>query len=272
MNKSKIFLFACILGISSCEISQNDNPSPNEAELQNEVESLLEGKLFMPAGMLKSSDNYQADENGIHFKNYSYYDQNGHLILNIGIYKGGDRGGIFGFSEGDTTGASTFHYEEGKLSEMKSFDYKNGSFSFDQSIQYTYDENGRLFQILNSSKEPMITHHYNELGQLQYKKYGKNQDGEIDEFWYDEQGQTIRHIYWGGTAPIFDHFFRYDNQGRLEAKETWSGPDNKEDVFRFFYNDEGQLIEELEFYPQYGFEQRFKRVYSYYTENPVSGN
>jgi antitoxin component YwqK of YwqJK toxin-antitoxin module len=271
MKTSNFFLTACLLGLFACEVSQVEDPDLDGSEVHNEVRALLQANLFMPSGKLKSKDNYQSDENGIHFRNHFFYDKNGNPTLTLGVYQGGHKGNPW-FVPGDTTGATAFHYSFGKLTEEKSFDFKSGNFSYRGSIFYNYDSQGRLFQILNSSKEPMITHHYNELGQLQYKKHGKNQDGEIDEFWYDEQGRTIRHIYWGGTAPIFDHFYSYDAQGRLEAKETWSGPDNKEDVFRFFYNEKGQLVEEIEFYPQYGFEQRFKRVYSYYTENPVSGN
>lgn len=271
MKNLKFLFTVVLLGLYACDISQTDDADIEDPQLKNEVRSLLEGKLFTPLDKLKSSDIFQSDENGIHFRNHFFYDQNDVLTISLGIYQGGHQGNPW-FSPGDTTGATTYHYHSGKLIQEKSFDYKNGVFVQVDDKNYVYDKQNKLFQILNSRKEPVVTHHYNDKGLLQFKKYGINQDRELDEFFYNDQDQQIKHIYWGGNTPIFEHFYRYDSNGRLVAKETWSGPNKKEDVFQYFYNEKDQLVKELEFYPQWNFEDRFKRLYTYYSEKEVSGN
>ncbi|GAB3234045.1 hypothetical protein J0A67_20560 [Algoriphagus aestuariicola] len=264
MRQLSIFFFSLFSGLCSCEINQRVDPAINEPENLNEVRTLLKDQLFTPTGKLRSRDQYQSDENGLHFRSDFYYSQSGDIALTIGIYEGGDSGGIFGFSEGDTTGATTYHYTADRLTEEKSFNLKNGEFTLSGALTYSYTDSGKLFQILNDKKEPITTHYYNEKGLLTSKKYGKNQDMEVDEFSYNDQDQVILHVQSSLGTPLFEHYFRYDSKGRLVAKETWSMPNDKENVFQYFYNDQDQLIKELEFYPQWGFTQRFKRIYSYY--------
>ncbi len=105
---------------------------------------------------------------------------------------------------------------------------------------------------------------------------GVDQEGEKYVYEYDEYNRVSKMTWWGaGESPIMEYFYRYNVLGQLEAKETWSrsdGGEPKRDAFQYFYNDKGQLIEEKEFYPQWGFEPRYRKTYDYYLEDEVNQN
>jgi hypothetical protein len=186
MRKYNILLFAWIIGVSACEMNIPEEPIANEPPEINEVRALLQGKLLTPKGELKSIDGFQPDESGFHFRSDYYYDEDGNLILSLGIYIKGSLGSPI-YTVGDTTGVTVYVYSDGKLAERKSFDYKEGNFIYRSSRFNTYDEKGRLFQFLNSNGDPIVTHYYNEKGLLEFKRYGEDQAGDFDEFEYDEE-------------------------------------------------------------------------------------
>lgn len=253
-----------ISAIFSCTISQTETPLVPDPQPENEVRALLDSPLQDTPGSLKLVDSYQPDESGIHFKNLHFYNSQNQLVLTVSKYIGGHRTGDWLFAPGDTVAASIFSYEGDRLAKKKDFDFKNSTFTYASEVNYTYDEQGRLFQLKNGFNEALITHFYNELGQLQYKRYGKNQDREFDEFQYDESGRVSVHFYWGGgDVPIFVRNYRYNDEGLLEAKIERLPGGGWDDKYIFTYNDQGLLLREEEFDLSFGKSLFSTKAYTY---------
>ncbi len=254
-------LIICISCLYACDLDQVEAPIVDDSVMENEVRALLEGDLFTPSGELKLVEVLPGDIEGNYVIQDWYYDSDRRPTLVIGR---------FGL---DTLGAKLIEYEDNKIRRELDFFHKSGEFTLNSTKYFTYDDQGRLFQILNSQNEPRLTHHYNELGQLQFIRYGKNQDTEADEFIYDEQGRKIKHIFWAGTTPMYEHIFRYDALNRLEAKETNKiGSLERDDVFRYYYNEKDQLVKEEEFYPQLGFQLLHTRIFTYFQDENGNGD
>jgi hypothetical protein len=93
---------------------------------------------------------------------------------------------------------------------------------------------------------------------------------------YDDENRVTR-FRWvgpiGDDFAIHDYYYRYDNQNRLESKVTRTGiapSEPMKEVFEYFYNEKGQLVEEKEYYPEMGYPLRYRKVYEYYPDLEVT--
>ncbi|WP_194976002.1 hypothetical protein [Aquiflexum lacus] len=262
MKKYIQILTLFLISLSSCEINQEIDPEIDPMNL-DEVREVLKGHLYTPEGKLKSINSYQF-EFDIHVGRQDwYYDESGKVVLTSGTY------------ENDTTGVSLYFYNgSGLLVQKKSFYKRNGDFEYVESVFLEYDENGRIVRELNSEKKLIRSHTYNESGLLVLTQYGENQDMEKEIYEYDEFDRIFKYTYMGGgESPILLYYYRYNSLNQLEAKEAYGlGSTEREDAFQYFYNDRGQLVEEKEFYPQWDFVPKFRKVYEYYTGNNISKN
>ena len=251
-----------LITLSSCEINQEINQEIEPIAL-DEVRELLKGKLFTPEGKLKSIDSYQFEIESHVGRQDWYYDETGKVVLTLGI------------NENDTSGVSLYFYNSsGLLVQRKSYQKRNGDFEYDGSVFLEYDGNGKLVKELNKDKKLIRSHSYNEKGLLVLTQYGENQDMEKEIYEYDEFDRIFKYTYiGGGESPILLYYYRYNSLNQLEAKEAYGlGSSIREDAFRYFYNDSGQLIEEREYSPQWGFEPRFRKIYEYYPKTLISEN
>ncbi|MFD2037337.1 hypothetical protein ACFSKL_21240 [Belliella marina] len=262
MKLIKIFPLLFLATFSGCEIN-SDLDLENAALILSDVREILKGELHTPDGKLKSIDSYQFEsENHVGRQDW-YYDETGKVVMTLGI------------SENDTSGVSIYIYNgSGLLVQRKSFQKINGDFEYDASIFLEYDGNGKLISELNSDKKLIRNHSYNENGLLVLTQYGENQNMEKEIYEYDEFDRVLKYTYIGGEdSPILLFYYRYNSLNQLEAKEAYGpGSSEREDAFQYFYNDSGQLIEEKEYYPEWGFEPRFRKTYKYYPGTEVSGN
>jgi hypothetical protein len=243
MKKSFHFFTILLISVLSCEVSNEVGPEVDPINL-NEVREILKEKLYTPEGKLKHIDSYQFEFESHVGRQDWYYDETGKVVLTLGI------------SENDTTGVSLYFYNgSGLLVQKKSFYKRNGYFEYVESVFMEYDENGWLVRELNSDKKLIRSHSYNGSGLLVLTQYGENQDMEKEIYEYDEFDRVLKYTYiGGGVSPIPLYYYRYNSLNQLEAKEAYGlGSNIREDAFRYFYNDSGQLIEEKEYYPQWGF-------------------
>lgn len=262
MKKYIQILTLFLISLSSCVVNQEIDPEIDPMNL-DEVGEVLKGKLYTPEGKLKSIDSFQFEFDSHVGRQDWYYDESGKVVLTSGTY------------ENDTTGVSLYFYNgSGLLVQKKSFYKRNGDFEYVESVFLEYDENGRIVRELNSDKKLIRSHTYNESGLLALTQYGENQDMEKEIYEYDEFDRVLKYTYiGGGVSPILLYYYRYNSLDQLEAKEAYGlGSSIREDAFQYFYNDLGQLIEEKEYYPQWDFEPRFRKIYTYYPGTEVSGN
>lgn len=262
MKKYIQILIFFLISLSSCEVNQEIDPEIDPIIL-DEVREVLKEELYKPEGKLKSIDSYQFEfENHVGRQDW-YYDETGKVILTLGTY------------ENDTSGVSLYIYNgSGLLVQRKSFQKRNGDFEYEGSMFLEYDGNGKLVRELNRGKKLIRSHSYNEKGLLVLTQYGENQDMEKEIYEYDEFDRLFKYtLIGGGDSPILLYYYRYNSLNQLEAKEAYGlGSSEREDAFQYFYNDSGQLIEEKEYYPQWGFEPTFRKTYEYYPRTEFSGN
>lgn len=262
MKKYIQILTLFLISLFSCEITQKIEPGVDPMFL-DEVRDVLKGELFTPKGKLKSIDSFQFEfENHVGRQDW-YYDESGKVVLTSGT------------NENDTTWVSLYFYNgSGLLVQKKSFQKRDGDFEYVGSIFLEYDVNGKLVRELNRDKKLIRSHSYNEKGLLVLTQYGENQDMEKEIYDYDEFDRVFKYtLIGGGDSPILLYYYRYNSLNQLEAKEAYGlGSSIREDAFRYFYNESSQLIEEKEFYPEWGFEPRFRKTYTYYPGTEVSGN
>lgn len=268
MNSSNNLILILLLAGFACEVIESEKSLVNDALDENHPETLLQSELFTPPELLKSIDFFQFEFERHISRTDLYYDKEGSNILSIGINMAEPTEGQ-NSSEFDTIGATVYIYELGRLLEEHYYNFGNGDFSIYGSKTYSFDDLDRRYQEFDQNELLLATYFYNDSGQLESKKYGKNQEMEWDQFIYDDQGKLSRQVYWGsGDAPLKDYYLRYNALSKLEAKETWElGSDSRKDAVQYFYNGQNQLVEEIEYDPNFGFTQLMKKRYTYFPDN-----
>jgi hypothetical protein len=239
--------------VSSCEFGQ-----PEQEPIFDEVKLALFGTLFTPEGKLKSKYDFQEFHIPLGRMDY-YYDELGKLKLSVGIKPNNDSSSVFLYDydqHGNQVAVNVYFKEEGK-------------YILSSKTLKEYDEMGRIISEKNSGSVAKRTYLYDEAGFLITIIFaGDLTGGECHLFYPDDQNRTARMV-WGncieGDTPIMEYFYWYNEKGLLEAKETWDGPSSKKDAFQYFYNELNQMIEEKEYYPQWGFVPRNRSTYEYYT-------
>ncbi|MEB2778172.1 hypothetical protein SYJ56_22875 [Algoriphagus sp. D3-2-R+10] len=266
MKKPKRLIIILLLAGFSCEVNEAEEPVVEEVLNKDYPLILLQSDLFTPPGQIRSIDFSQFEFERHISRTDLYYDKDGNNILSIGINMTEPSEGQ-NFAKLDTIGATVYIYELDQLLEEHNYDFRNGNFGISGSRTYSFDDLGRRYQEFDQNEVLRATYFYNDSGQLESKKYGENQEMEWDQFIYDDQDRLLRQVYWGsGDAPLRDFYYRYNALGKLEAKETWElGSDSRKDAFQYFYNGENQLVEEIEYDPNFGFIQLMKKEYSYFS-------
>lgn len=239
--------------VSSCELSQ-----PEQEPIFDEVKLALSEALFTPVGKLKSKYDFQEFHIPLGRMDY-YYDASGKLKLSIGIKPDNDSSSVF-----------LYDYDQrGNQVATRWYSKEDGKFILWSKTVKEYDEMGRIIAEKNKEGDTQRTFLYDESGFLiTIILAGDLTGGECHIFYADDQNRIAR-LVWGncieGATPIMEYFYRYNENGLLEAKETWDGPSGKKDAFQYFYNELDQMVEEKEYYPQWGFVPRNRSTYEYFT-------
>lgn len=262
MNFFRKLLMITLLGVVGCQLSEESDPM---VESFPELRKALRENLNTPLGELKTVLSYQG-----HFLGRldHYYDQNDKISLIFVLNEAGN----------DTSSVRFYLYDElGKLITENSYFVVEEGYKLGAIKNFRYDEHGRLIQIVNAENENIFKNHFNEKGQLIKTELGKHSEVEFYIYEYDDQNR-ISKFQWmgGGSSPIMEYFYRYNEKGLLEAKEAGAPiqvPDveQRQDAFKYFYNEKDQLILEREFYPQWDFTLWKVKKYEYYTVEEVTG-
>lgn len=235
----------------SCQ--NEENPAANNSLEQEELKGILNGQLSIPSGELARIFTFAGNEDAIQHRQDLYYDEFGKKILTVNLNH-----------KSDTLGANIFFYDNlGRLETKKSFEFLNGDFEWTGNLVSTFDSNGTMETIYTISLENSIPQFrlrniYDEEGLLLITEFS---DEERYEYSY-EGNSPIRKQHIIGEDVYLEFTYRYDNQEKLEAKETQLNGGG--DAFQYFYDSTGKLIEDRENSPQWDYALVLKKVYEYY--------
>jgi hypothetical protein len=244
MKRIYLIITLSLISFSSCELSKiTDEPISNETT--SNLGAILENAV--PLGFhpdLPSSKTY-FQGNGVIGHSQHYYDSQGKELLTVGLNP-----------EKDTTGISLFtHSEKGLLIEKRVHSLRNQAFPLEK-FEYYYDESDILKQITRNG-ENFEKYEYNEMGLLEKVILGGNlQLAEIYIFEYDSLGRVKRQLYKSqidGDSPLRDWYYVYNSDGLLASKSIPISNTEMGVMFEYRYDAQKRLIEEIEYYPEYGF-------------------
>ncbi|WP_373521694.1 RHS repeat domain-containing protein [Aquiflexum sp.] len=254
MNRFYQSIALLLILFSSCDIATiTDAPLTNEETFN--LLTILEKSV--PVGFhpdLPNSKTY-FQGSGVIGYSYHYFDSLGKELVKVGL--GPER---------DTTGFSFFTYsEKGLLIEKKVNILRNQAFPW-EVFQYHYNDSDQLKQITRNGNNFEL-YEYNELGQVVKVNLGGNlQLAEIYIFEYDSMGRVKRQLYKSqieGDSPLRDWYYEYNSDGLLVSKSIPISDTQKEVMFEYRYDAQNRLVEETEYYPEYGFSLCLRSIIHY---------
>jgi hypothetical protein len=237
-------IFLALIILSGCDFYPNV-PDQLVDGTSYDLAAILERTVsaeFHPN--LPSSKTY-FQGNGVIGHSHHYYDSQSKELLAIGLNP-----------EKDTTGISLFTYsEKGQLTEKSVHSLRNQAFPLEK-FEYHYDKSDKLKQITKNG-ENFEKYEYNEKGQVEKVILGGNlQLAEIYIFEYDSLGRVKRQLYKSqieGDSPLRDWYYGYNSDGLLVSKSIPISNTEMGMMFEYRYDAQKRLIEEIEYYPEYGF-------------------
>ncbi|KEO72777.1 hypothetical protein [Anditalea andensis] len=273
MKLIKKISIAVFLGFLGCVDSQMEefHEGEDQEEWLKEVRSILQGERFEPPGKLHTISQFAGEsESSLMGYTQLFYNQNGQEVLMLGFT-----------AQNDTMRVLLKNLDpDGKKIEECLYRHPNWAGNMDEmkwsrTNYFIYDESGRVieeeFDNKSNEKQPYKVYHYNERGLAEEIEIIHN--SKLEERWileYDGEERLIKESWWFPSAesPHTEFFYKYNENNLLEAKETWTISLNPEleDVFQYFYDDQGRLIEEKEYYPHGGFSLLYRRTYEYHGE------
>ncbi len=267
MNTKNLFFVLLSISLAGCELGQEIELAAEKPVALDEVKAVLDGELFTPPGKLKSIYYYEFEIERLNHRQDWYYNEHGQEIFTVGIR-----------SANDTSRVTLHGYNAlGNQISERSFEIVDNRYKWFSTKLYFYDDSGKLSQRFDQNpfdKRLVATYHYNDKGLLELVQF----DSQRYLYDYDDENRVIR-FRWvgpiGDDYAIHDYYYRYDNQNRLESKVTGTGiapGEPMKEVFEYFYNEKGQLVEEREYYPEMGYPLRYKKVYEYYLDGEVNRN
>lgn len=251
-----------LLALFSCE---SEVVNTDLTMQMDDVQKALQSELLTPPGKLKCKYEFELFDNLI-WRLDHYYDTEGKLTLSVQLIDEQDTGSVF-----------LYDYDsKGRQISESWYDLKDGKYVLWQKLKKFYDQNGNLDFETIIEGVPARSYTYGPDGKLWKILMGDAKNGDCHIFDYGDDGR-VSTMTWGDCAgassPIMKYHYRYNVLGLLEAKEALqTGAIQREDAFQYFYNEKGQLIEEKEYYPQYGFVPRARRTFDYFPETSLSGN
>lgn len=259
MKLEKTLLLIALLGIWSCESSEPPLlPDPVDENLIR-LNEVLSGPLLTPIGKLKSELFYYGPET-LQTQTDYYYDDQGREIIRVGI------------KDRDTLSISLNEYlQNGNLDRTSVFNVLDNRLFFDYDFQYFYENQGQTVHIRRGrtgTYKDYARYTYDEQGRLSTYRRGDEVNFDLHEYFYpNKESMLIAEEHYrqsGMELPFYIYRYDYDQRNLLQAKSLrLLGPDFRP-AFEYYYNAEGQLIEEITNYLYLGTQPIERKTYSYY--------
>ena len=255
MKKYLVLLFG-LLYLIACTEEENPVAVQEDFDILN-LDSLLNQVVKNPSGKLKSKT--MQLQNNISLEEF-YYNNAGDSILTIKTYE-----------PNVNYTYSVHHYnDQGHIIYSKNYFTDNGLLKYINSTQYLYtdfNEIASITRVNNDSFTQILEFFFDEnerrimmIGRLPFA-------GEKIEMVYENPGSekvVKEYFYWDKTAgsPYYNYQINYDEMGRIISK-TVSEKENSE-VFKYFYDENGRIIEEIYYELLFGQQEIGKANYTYY--------
>ena len=276
MDFFRKLLIIILLIVSGCVEPQMEefHEGEGQEEWLKEVRSILQRDRYEPPGKLHTISQFAGEsESSLMGYTQLFYNQKGQEVLMLAFT-----------AQNDTMSVLLKNWDsEGKKIEEYLYLHPNWAGNMDEltwsrTNYFIYDKSGRVIEKEFANKfnerQPSKVFHYNEFGLVEKIEIIHN--SKLEESWileYDREKRLIKESWWFPSAesPNTEFFYRYNENNLLEAKETWTISLNPEleDVFQYFYDDQGRLIEEKEYYPHGGFSLLYRRAYEYHRSGSV---
>jgi len=163
--------------------------------------------------------------------------------------------------------ATILYDESGFQTETLNFDFQGKAESI---YTYTYDKNGRRISTLRSSAtgeaEKKYTYNYNKFGN-KFRSERFDMYGTLEKYYeykYDDEGNLIEEIWYDADGKQ-EYRIEYDySNGRKTEARSYDGSDDLINIFKFLYDQGGNLVEESKMNPRGKKTGIIQYIYQYY--------
>lgn len=257
--RMKTLLFFAILGLVSCEITENPDSLP--PTLEDKLAEVMKMPMGIPSGKLSRVVEYGGDSDKIYGTREIYYPAIGNISLHVSRNQYQDTVGIsLNYLKGEQEEISHFFpFQEGKAVWHST---RENLLNFENLIDKIF------FTTAAKERTFFAQYHYNSQNQLTHIEYPNETAAALEVFEYDESGRISRE--WktaiGQEEYKIDYLVYRYKEGLLVAKESGIRGiigEDRQDAFQYFYDEQGRLIMLKEFDPYFGFQQKGRLEYFY---------
>lgn len=267
--KFRDLIFIVAIALVSCDITENqDSLIPASNDLLKALREVMSMPIGSPSGKLNKVVVYGGDSDIVFSTREIYYPIAGNITYHV-----------IRDQNLDTSAVSINYFRAEDMVETTIlFPYNNGTPTWQSTREYEYNSEDLLDKIFITS-EPIgrrllaqyVYNSQDQLIQIEYP-YG-NGLVELTGFDYDEQGRiSSEWISAKGQeeSKIGYLVYRYNDMGLLEAKESdiiGLSSGERQDAFRYYYDGQGRLALQMEFDPNFGFQQKGSSEFFYNSSN-----
>lgn len=258
--KLKVILFFAVYSLFSCEGIESENSF--ELTLEDELNHMMGLPIIQPEGKLSKVNVYVGSSKQIDISKEILYPAVGNVTLEILKDK-----------TQDTVGIGLKYFSGNSLETSHYFNYENGKPVWWSTKDYKYLSGNRIDKIFNTNESKgrnlLARYRYNSQNLLSQIEYPFENGVELMVYEYDSQERVIKE--WKSNERQEDFkidylVYRY-NENLVEAKESGVRgiqTEDRQDAFRYFYDENGRVIKQMEFDPYFGFQQKSWTEFFYF--------
>lgn len=258
--KTKGIFFFLTIGLLSCEVIDTQNVL--SSSMEDELKEVLAMPREFPLGKLKQVKVFAGDSENIFETRETYYPATSDIVINV----------LRNHNQ-DTVALSLNYFNGGRLETSHLFQYNQGKALWQSTREFQSNSENLIDKIFtttsNSERRLFAQYYYNAENQLTHIEYPNEKGGELVVFEYDDLGKISKE--WKSAIGQEDFkidylTYRYSND-LLVAKESGirgSISEERQDVFQYFYDEQGRVVMQKEFDPYFGFQQKARSNFYYH--------